>query len=209
MAVEKVASQQLVNIESIKDGVITLKNGGLRIVLEAEGINFDLKSPEEQTGIVGSFQEFLTSIDFSLQIVVRSQVVNIEPYLNKIAERQSSETNELLKAQMADYMNFLDKFIKENHIMTKRFLVVIPYQPAIINQSTVSKLSSMLPIPKIGGAPGEDAGEEYSRNRSQLENRLNIVTNGLSRMGIPYRQLTTEELVPLFYSLYNPQEFPL
>lgn len=209
MAVEKVASQQLVNIESIKDGVITLKNGGLRIVLEAEGVNFDLKSPEEQTGIVGSFQEFLTSIDFSLQIIVRSQVVNIEPYLNKIAERQSSETNELLKAQMADYMNFLDKFIKENHIMTKRFLVVVPYQPAIINQSTVSKLSSMLPIPKIGGAPSEDASEEYSRNRSQLENRLNIVTNGLSRMGIPYRQLTTEELVPLFYSLYNPQEFPL
>jgi len=208
MAVEKVASQQLVTLESIKDGVITLKTGGLRVVLEAEGINFDLKSPDEQTGIVSSFQEFLTSIDFSLQIIVRSQIVNIEPYLNKIAERQKTETNELLQAQMADYVNFLGKFIKENHIMTKRFLIVIPYQPAILNQSTVAQISSMLPIPKISGAQ-PNASEEHGRSLAQLQNRVNIVTNGLSRMGIPYRQLSTEELVPLFYSLFNPQEFPL
>ncbi|KKU43722.1 MAG: hypothetical protein UX61_C0012G0004 [Parcubacteria group bacterium GW2011_GWA2_46_7] len=205
---EKVASQQLINIETIRDGIIILKDGGLRIILEAEGVNFDLKSPDEQSGMISSFQEFLTSIDFSLQIVVRSQVAVIEPYLKKIAERQSMETNELLKAQMADYTSFLDTFIKENHIMTKRFLVVVPYQPAALNQSTFSHLSSMLPLSQQQPETNS-VNEEFSRNRAQLENRLNIVSNGLARMGIPYRQLDTEELIKLFYSLYNPQEFSL
>jgi type IV secretory pathway VirB4 component len=205
---EKVASQQLVNIETIKDGVITLKDGGLRLVLEVEGVNFDLKSPEEQTGIINSFQEFLTSLDFSLQIIIRSQIVVIEPYLNKIAERQKSETNELLKSQMTDYMNFLANFIRENHIMTKYFLVVVPYQPAILNQSAISRLSSLIPLPKsTANQPTPD--QEYARHRAQLENRFNIIANGLSRMGVQYRQLPTEELIPLFYSLYNPQESPL
>jgi hypothetical protein len=206
---EKVSSQQLVSLDTIKNGVIVLRDGGLRLVLEVEGINFDLKSPEEQSGIITSFQEFLTSLDFSLQIVVRSQVVNLDPYLSQISERQNKETNELLKAQMTDYMNFLDNFIKENHIMTKRFFLVSPYQPSLTSQSALSQISSVLPISGQKQQPEPTKTEEFNRSQAQLQTRLNIVSNGLSRMGIPFRQLETEELVQLFYSLYNPQESAL
>jgi hypothetical protein len=198
---ERVSSQQLVSIDTITDGIIVLRSKALRAILQVEGINFDLKGPDEQQGIVSAFQDFLTSLDFTLQIAIRSRSVNLDPYLNGILARRENEPNDLLKAQMTEYANFLDTFVRDYHIMRKLFFVVIPYQ-----QTTAAKLG--IPFTPGATAPGAPASseEEFSRSRAQLETRINIVSSGLSRMGLENHLLTTEELVKYFYSFYNPQD---
>lgn len=203
---EKVSSQELIVVEDIQDGIIILKSGGLRAVLEAEGINFDLKGPEEQQTIISAFQEFITSLDFPLQIVAHSEKIDITPYLNKIKNKQKEEPNELLKMQMEDYIQFLESFIAEHNIMNKRFFVTVSYQPTVSSKSIFSDIKTMLPFLAEPQTPQQDNKEEFSRNREQLEARISIVSNGLSRIGINNRLLNTEELVQLLYSLYNPQE---
>ena len=202
---DKTSSQQLVAIENVRDGIILLKNGGLRAVLSAEGVNFELKSSEEQKGIIDSFQEFLTSLDFSLQIIMHSEKIDLSNYLAVIKKRQEQETNELLKMQTADYLNFIDSFAREYNIMTKRFFVVVPYDPTAMQQSVLPGIKNIFTLPSEATVSNE-AESEFLRNKSQLETRVNLISNGLDRMGITNQALGTEKLVELLYKLYNPQE---
>ena len=119
---ESVATQQFVDITDIKDGAVFLKGGGLRRVLIVSGINFDLKSEEEQNLILHSFQNFLNTLDFSIQLVVHSRKMNIDNYLEKLKERQIKEDNELLKNQIGEYMEFVRSFVEMNAVMAKTFL---------------------------------------------------------------------------------------
>lgn len=201
---DKTSSQQLVAVENIRDGIILLRNGGLRAVLQAEGINFELKSPEEQKSIIDTFQEFLTSLDFSLQIVLHSEKIDLSNYLETIKKRQAEETNELLKMQTTDYLNFVDSFSREYNIMTKKFFVVVPYDPTALQQSVLPGIQNILGSQSATGAP--ESEQEFLRNKSQLDTRLNLVASGLNRLGISNQQLNTERLVELLYKLYNPQE---
>jgi hypothetical protein len=198
---ERVSSQQLVTINTIKDGIIVLNSKALRAVLQVEGINLDLKGPDEQTGVITAFQDFLTSLDFTLQVAIRSRKVNLEPYLNGILARRETEPNELLKAQMTEYANFLDTFIRDYNITRKLFFVVIPYQ-----QTTTAKMAAPFNPGASTPQPGTSPDEEFNRSRAQLETRINIVSSGFTRMGLQNRLLTTEELVKYFYSFYNPQD---
>lgn len=196
------SSQQLISIDTIRDDTIVLKDGGLRAVVEAEGINFELKSEEEQNGIINSFQEFLTSLDFSLQLMVYSRRINIDDYIKKIQALSATEKNELIKNNIFEYTNYLYSFLQEYNVMNKRFLIVVAYYPNLIKTSN------------LPGMPQQDQNigintsseEEFQRSRSQLETRVNVITNSLLRTGIQTKVLNTEELVDLFYNLYNPME---
>lgn len=196
------SSQQLISIDTIRDDTIVLKDGGLRAVVEAEGINFELKSEEEQNGIINSFQEFLTSLDFSLQLMVYSRRINIDDYIKKIQALSATEKNELIKNNIFEYTNYLYSFLQEYNVMNKRFLIVVAYYPNLI------KTSNLPGMPQQDQNVGINTSseEEFQRGKSQLETRVNVITNSLLRTGIQTKVLNTEELVDLFYNLYNPME---
>ncbi len=199
---EQGSSQKIISVDTIRDSVVVLKNGGLRVVIEAEGINFELKSPEEQEALIAAFQEFLVGLDFSLQLMIYSRRINIDSYIKKVQALAPDETNQLIKNNIAEYTNFLYSFLEEYNVMNKKFYVVVSYAPAAIKASM---------IPGLTGAQTKsqadiNAEEEFQRGKQQLETRVSVMSDGLSRMGIQPRVLTTEELVGLFYNLYNPME---
>ncbi len=194
-------AQDFVQIKDIKEGVVLLKNGGLRKVIMVDGLNFDLKSEDEQSVITFAYQNFLNSLDFPIQINIHSRKLNIEDYLKRLDERQAKEENELLKTQIGEYREFIRSFIESNAVMTKNFFVVVPYDPV----SLPSVDSSLLPKFLGGGSPSVVAPEEIlPRNREQLHQRAEQVISGLRQVGLRAVGLEDPELLELFYNFYNP-----
>lgn len=208
------ATQQFVDIEDIKDGVIILKTGGLRQILMVGGVNFDLKSEEEQNLIINSYQNFLNSLDYSIQFMVHSRRLNINGYLEKMGERREQETNPLLKTQLTDYIEFIRSFVESNAIMDKTFFAVVPYDPAGLSSIKAMSaggfgnlLSGLFGGSKKTAAPAATAQqqEELAEKIRQLSQRTGQVITGLNQIGLRAVPLDTEETAELFYNLYNPE----
>jgi len=199
---EAQSTQQFVEVEDIKDGVVILKNGSLRSVLMVSGINFELKSEEEQNVVSYTYQNFLNTLDFSVQLIIHSRKLNIENYLNKLAERYNQETNELLKNQIAEYIEFVKSFVELNAVIAKTFFAVVPYDPIVIPGGGKKILSFL----KFGLKTKTPVLEQTLEQKiSQLNQRIEQVINGLSQIGLRVVALNDEELVELFYNLYNPE----
>jgi len=201
------ASQDFLPIETIRDGVIVLKHGqGLRAVLMVSGHNFALKSEEEQDAITFQYENFLNSLDFSLQFVIHSRRLNIQPYLVQLSERKKEETNELLKVQIDEYVEFVKTFIDLAHIVAKTFFVVVPFQPSLVERRR-GILAAFLGRASGGAAKPDGAEEEeFTQFKLQLLQRVDTLGAGLRRLGLREALLGTEELIELFYGLYNPTE---
>ncbi len=207
MAINARAAQEFVPIKEVRNGVIILKDGGLRAVLIASSINLSLKSADEQAAIISQFQSFLNGLDFSTQIVMQSRRLDIRPYLGMLEERLKTQNEKLLKIQTKEYIDFIRAFTDEVNIMTKTFFVVVPYSPTIL------KSSDGLLDKIIGGNETKKAVENtkkaldmasFEEKRSQLDQRVNVIISGLGGLGIRSSQLTTEEEVELFYKTFNP-----
>ncbi len=123
----KNATQEFVPIDDVRDGIVILKDGGMRGVLMASSINFSLKSEDEKQAILFQFQDFLNSLDFSIQIIVESRRLDIRPYIALLETRYKEQTNELMKIQIEQYINFIKNFTESTNIMTKNFFIVVPY----------------------------------------------------------------------------------
>ena len=197
------STQQFVDIEEIKDGVVILKNGGLRRVLMVAGINFDLKSEEEQSSIIFAYQNFLNSLDFSTQIVIHSRKLNIGSYLEKLQEKEGVETNELLKNQISEYRQFINSFVAENEIMTKTFFVVVPYDTSQIPKGS-QKVFQLIKTSGQTIGQNQPINQTLEEKIRQLDQRTDQTLQGLSQIGLRAVPLNDEELIELFYNLYNP-----
>ena len=199
------STQQFVEIDEIKDGVVLLKSGGVRSVVMVSGINFELKSEEEQEMITGAYQNFLNSLDFSIQIVVHSRKLNIDRYLAKMQEIYAQEPNELLKNQLSEYISFVHGFVKENEIMTKQFFVVVPYEGAAFAdvKKGFSGFSKLFSSKKKSET--QAAQESLDQKKIQIRQRVDQVIAGIERIGLRAVPLQDDELLELFYNLYNPE----
>jgi hypothetical protein len=196
------ASQKFVSIKEIHDGLIVLNDGSLRAVIVASSVNLSLKSNDEQQAILFQFQAFLNSIDFSVQISIQSRKLDIEPYLELMEEKMKEQNEQLLKIQTREYIDFIKRFTELNNVMTKHFFVVIPYSTQVIQSSGfLNKI-----FPTGSSQPKEKKMEQFEENRLQLEQRVSIVQQGLSRLGVRSRKLDTDVAVEVFYKIYNPGE---
>jgi len=193
-------SQQFVPIKEIKDGVLYLKNGSIRQLLLVSGVNFELKSEAEQNLILSGFQNFINSLDFSVQFFIHSRKVNVDNYLAKMEERKGEEQNELLKIQIEEYVSFIRNFVDQNAIINKNFFVVVPYDPITV----VNPASGLMSIFKKSNSVEEKKVSE-KENLDQLLRRVEQVTEGLNQIGLRAVKLENEETTELFYNLYNPQ----
>lgn len=192
------ATQEFVSIRDIRDGIVILKSGQICKVLLASSVNFALKSQDEQRAILFQFQNFLNTLDFSLQIYVQSRRLNIEPYLAMLAERQGNQDNDLMRVQLREYIEFIRSFTIEVDVMSKNFFVIVPYTPNKINITQGFK--GIL----TQGRSGVQNDVTLEEQRLQLEQRQAVVEQGLNRMGVRTIALATDELVELFYHIYNP-----
>jgi len=199
------ATQKFVDIDEIKNEVIYMKNGGLRKVLLINGINFDLRSEEEQQMILGSFQSFLNRLDFPIEFFIHSRKINIKSYLDKIKQREEDEKNELLKIQIGEYINFIRSFVEENPIITKSFFVVVPYNPIATVEEAKKGLSKIMTSLTGGNKKEDEKNESMSKKLQQLNYRVEEVVAGLEQIGLRTNKMSDEELTELFYNLYNPQ----
>lgn len=206
MSVSSEASQRFVPIKEVRDGVVVLKDGGLRAVLMCSSVNLALKSSDEQAATILQFQNFLNSLDFSIQIVIQSRRLDIRPYLLRLDERMREQTEPLMKMQTREYMDFIRTFNESYNIMKKQFFVVVAYSPATVSVAKGGNpLAGILPTKKKdSGASSQAAFEE---ERTQLEQRVAVVQQGLARAGgVQSVMLGTEEVIELFYKVFNPGE---
>ena len=199
------STQMYLDIAEIKDGVVILKNGGLRAVLQTSSINFNLKSEEEQNGIIYSYQNFLNSLDFPIQIVVHSRKLDIDHYIDNVKQIGEKNENPLLKKQTMEYCEYIEKLVEYADIMEKKFYVVIPYDPyRAQNRNMFSKF-----MQSISAADSIDnikrRHHEFEELNKRLNERVNLVRGGLEGCNLRVAQLQTPQLIELYYQIYNPE----
>ena len=196
------SSQEFVPIKEVRDGVIILKDGSMRSILMTSSLNFALKSTGEQQALIFQFQNFLNSLDFTVQICVQSRRLDIRPYVALLENRLKEQNNELMKIQTKEYIQFVRTFTDNTNIMTKSFFIVIPYTPAKLNMGGNGIFSKF--TGKNKKTDKETATENFEENRTQLEQRISIVESGITRTGVRAVRLGTEEMIEIFYKLFNP-----
>jgi len=198
----KAATQDFVSIKNIRDNVVIEKDGQMLMVLLASSVNFALKSIDEQKAVLSQFQNFLNTLDFSLQIYIQSRKLNIEPYLEVLSGMEGKQDNELMRIQLQEYMEFVKTFTDSVDVMTKNFFVIIPYSPNKVNMA--KGLTNLLSPRKVSTQLPEDM--KFEEHRIQLEQRVSLVNEGLARVGVRTITLGTDDLVELFYHIYNPAD---
>lgn len=191
-------TQQFVPVKEIRNGVIILKDGSYRGVLMCSSINFGLKSAEEQHAITLGFQNFLNTLDFSIQIVVNSRKMDVRPYVSLLETKEKDQRTELMRIQLREYIAFIRAFADQANIMTKSFYIVVPYTPHISAAKAVSFLQR-----KSADTSTQSTFEE---DRAQLEQRLSLIIGGLGGTGVRAVPLGTEEVIELLYRSFNPGE---
>lgn len=196
----KNTSQNFIPIENIHDDVVVLKNGQMCMILLATSINFALKSSEEQQAILSQFQSFLNSIDFSLQIYIQSRRFDINPYLKILQERENIQNNELMRIQLREYTEFVATFTDQVDIMKKNFFVVIPYTPINLEVGGIKKILS------VSEKKSNDVNDRFFEDRTQLELRVSAIEQGLERIGIHVAPLSNNQLIDMYYRIFNPED---
>jgi len=204
MALNAKATQEFIPIKEVRDGIVVLKNDELRAIVLANSVNLSLKSADEQRATIMQFQTFLNTLDFSVQISIQSRRLDIRPYLLLLEDRIKVQSEPLLKLQTREYIGFIKNFTDTVAIMTKNFFIVVPYTHTTLKSDSgiLDKIFSRKNSAEIKAAK-QVAFEE---KKSQLEERVAVIQQGLSRCGINSAQLGTEEVVEVFYKVFNPGE---
>ena len=201
MAKQLASVQEHLVIDQIKDGVVQLKDGSLKAVILVSSVNFALKGEDEKNSIVSGFQTFVNSLNFPIQIVIRSKRLNLDDYVAKLNKLRNAQKNELLKEQTSDYIEFVTRMLDVVNIMDKSFFVVVPFFPSGLKK--VGYLDEIVgkvkPATKI-----EKQQTEFENEKTQLLQRVENIISGISGMGLRAVTLNTQELIELFYTLYNP-----
>jgi len=196
-----ITTQQYLDIAEIKEDVVIMKDGTLRAILLVSSINFALKSEEEQNAIVSAYVSFLNNIDSPLQIVIQSRELNIDSYLSNLKEKEKEQTNELLKMQTGEYIQYINELISMSKIMNKRFYIVVSYNPLSDKQKNF--FTRLLDVfkPAILIKVKE---ERFLQRKDRMMHRLDNIVNGLGSIGLNSVMLDTQSLIELYYNTYNP-----
>ncbi len=202
------STQNTLQIAEIRDGIVIMSDGSYRSVVMVKSINFDLMSPQEQEAVEYSYQGFLNSLYFPVQIFVRSQKVDLQPYIEKLDKIRTEHENMLLALLMDDYIGYIDQLARQTNIMDKKFYLVIPYFPVVDVQKALTQSKNFftgfaqLFNTKEDHVTINDA--ELEKAKTELRNRVQAVLGGLQQCNIQGLPLDTQELIELYYDTYNP-----
>ncbi len=202
------STQNTLQIAEIRDGIVIMNDGSFRSVVMVKSINFDLMSPQEREAIESSYQGFLNSLYFPVQIFLRSQKVDLRPYIEKLDKIRSEHDNMLLALLMEDYIGYIDNLSLQTNIMDKKFYVVVPYFPLVNVQKALTQSKNFF----TGIANLFNSKEQHVvvnepdlvKAKDELRNRVQAVLSGLLQCGVQGLPLDTQELIELYYDTYNP-----
>lgn len=196
------STQEYLDIAEFREDTVIMRDGTLRSVLLVASINFALKSEDEQSAIIAAYVGFLNNIDFPLQIVIQSRELNIDNYLAFLKQKEKEQTNELLKIQTAEYLQYVGELISLGKIMNKKFYMVVSYNPLSDKQKGFfgKLIESLKPASML-----KMKEERFLKRRIELTRRVENVISGLASMGINAMPLDTQSLIELFYNTYNPE----
>lgn len=200
------STQNTLLISEIRDGIVIMSDGSFRSVIMCKSINFDLMSPQEKETVEFAFQGFLNSLYFPIQIFIRSQKVDLRPYIQKLDKIKSEHQNMLLALLMEDYINFIGNLSYQANIMDKNFYIVVPYSIGGVDVGAIKNASKNF-ITNIVGTKSQHVvinEADLEKAKSELRNRVQAVMNGLAQAGVQSIPLDTEELIELYYDVYNP-----
>jgi len=199
-------TQNSLLISEIRDGIVIMSDSSFRAVIACKSINFDLMSSREREGVEFSYQNFLNALYFPVQIFIRSQRVDIGPYIDRLATIRRAQDNMLLNVLMDDYINFIDILSQEANIMDKSFFIVVPYFPEgdlnSLKEQGKGFFGKIFAQPKTTATKIDKA--TYDKAKDELKNRVDSITSGLFQLGVKSVQLNTKELGELYYNMYNP-----
>ncbi|KKW32351.1 MAG: hypothetical protein UY77_C0026G0004 [Candidatus Uhrbacteria bacterium GW2011_GWA2_53_10] len=198
------ATQRFLDIAEIRDDMVILKDGTVRAVLLVSSINFALKSEDEQQAIIQAYMTFLNSLEYTIQIVIQSRKMNIEAYLHALKEQERVSKNDLLRAQISDYRNFITELVDLGEIMQKRFYVVVPYDPVSNKHKNFFQRLSEAFSPTLAAKLNE---RQLTDRREQMSRRIDITISQLGSMNLQAVRLDTQSLIELYYNAYNPDLF--
>ena len=202
------STQNTLQIAEIRDGIVIMNDGSYRSVIMVKSINFDLMSPQEQEAVEYSYQGFLNSLYFPVQIFIRSQRVDLQPYIEKLDKIRTEHDNMLLALLMEDYIGYIDALSQQTNIMDKKFYVVVPYFPVVDVQKALTQSKNF-----FSGLAGLFNNKEQhitineaelEKAKTELRNRVQATMQGLLQCGIQGIPLDTQELIELYYDTYNP-----
>lgn len=199
------STQNTLQIAEVRDGIVIMNDGSFRAVVACQSINFDLMSPEEREAVEYSYQGFLNSLYFPIQIFVRSQKVDMRPYIEKLDKIRSEHDNMLLALLMEDYIGFMSDISMQTNIMDKKFYLVIPFFNSVDAQKAVQASKSF--FTNIFGKKEEKVTineQDLEKGKTELRNRIQAVMAGLQQCGVSSVPLDTQELIELYYDAYNP-----
>jgi len=198
------STQQYLDIAEIRDDMVIMKDGTVRAVLLVSSINFALKSADEQEAIIQAYMTFLNGLEYAIQIVVQSRKMNIDAYMARLAEQQKKTENELLRAQIIDYRNFVNELVDLGQIMQKRFYLVLPYDPATNKQKNFFHRLEQALSPTAASKLNQ---KQIAERIEQLSRRADMISGQLGSMGLAAVRLDTQALIQLYYEVYNPDLF--
>ena len=202
------STQNSLLLSELRDSIVVMSDGSFRAVIACKSINFDLMSSREREGVEFSYQNFLNALYFPIQIFIRSQRVDIGPYLDRLEETRRSQDNMLLNVLMDDYIGFIDALAQEANIMDKSFFIVVPFFPAG-DMNTLKDQGKGFFDKIFGGAKAGPAVTKidkvaYEKAKDEIKNRVDSVISGLMQVGVQAVQLNTKQLGELYYNIYNP-----
>ncbi len=196
------STQKYLNIAAIRDGLLALKDGNLRVIMEVSSLNFDLKSEDEQNGVIGQYQNFLNSLKFPIQIIVQSRKLDLFNYLKFLRQTLEKQTNDLIRIQTEDYITFIERLLTKANIMDKKFYVVVPFFPTGVEKVTF--IDKILGSNKTGEIHYTE--KQFAEYKEKLMERANVVIGGLGSLGLRVKILGTQEIIEMMYAVYNPDE---
>lgn len=201
----KASTQEHLDIEDVRDNIVILKNNAASAVVQTTAVNFDLLSEVEQDGMIAAYSQLLNSLSFPIQVLIRSKKMDISAYLENLVGVESEQTNPYLKEQIKSYRQYVADLISKNDVLDKRFYIVIPYQDISLKPS-VSFLDIFLKVLGIETKKTVRVNKRYILDKAKiaLEPKIDQIIKQLSRIGVKGKLLTTQELVELFYDIYNP-----
>jgi hypothetical protein len=198
------STQSFMRIAEVRENTLVLKNGGIRSILKVSSINFNLKSEEEQNAIIYSYQGFLNTLDFPIQIVVRSKKLDVDEYLDKLREKGDKQTNQLLQRQTFEYIEYISKLVEYADIMEKEFFVVVPMDPFRAQKLNIFQKFFQNMSPQDSYTAIKKRHDEFNQLKKKLTQRVNTVKVGLENCGLKVEEMEAKGLVELFYNTYNP-----
>ncbi|MGB3945588.1 MAG: TraC family protein [Candidatus Saccharimonadales bacterium] len=176
----KAPARQQIAIKGVRDNVLILPGNEYRAILKVSALNFELRSEEEQDAIMDTYESFLNSIGSPLQILIRTREIDMDKYLEDISAARETEPEKIYREQLQYYDEFIRSLITHNKILTRHFYIVVPYKPT-------------------GKA-------DFDLIKEQLNLTLDIVSKGMQRIGMHTSELSSLEILDLFYSFYSPSQ---